>query len=160
NDVVVLWRPMHARDSGWWWGQPNMSRDDFRRVWAYMVDYFSNTKGLNNILYLQSWYWAHYDSNFMDQIYAGDSNVDIVAVDHTEDSRAIDPALEYRNLQAFGKVIGVAQGNPGGGSDRDWFRNRDADNWVGEIEYIRNNWPDATFFIQFDYDHDYPNIDQ
>src|SRR5262245_5966064 len=22
NDVVVLWRPMHARNSEWWWGAP------------------------------------------------------------------------------------------------------------------------------------------
>ncbi len=22
NDVVVLWRPMHARNAGWWWGCP------------------------------------------------------------------------------------------------------------------------------------------
>ena len=89
NDVVVLWRPMHARNAEWWWGAPNMSREDYSRIWAHMVSYFSNTWGLDNILYLQSFYFASagvfpYDLSPSSTLYAGDSNVDIVGVDHTE----------------------------------------------------------------------------
>src|SRR5678815_5396215 len=41
--VVVLWRPFHEMNGGWfWWGaQPP---DQFIRVWQHMFDYFTNTK--------------------------------------------------------------------------------------------------------------------
>ena len=151
NDVVVLWRPMHARNAGWWWGAPNMSRGDYSRIWAHMVDYFSNAWGLDNILYFQSWYFASpgvypYDLNPSSTLYAGDSNVDIVGVDHTEDPRA-DYAAEYNNLLSLGKPFGISEG-----SDGDWSGSGNYD-MRRVIAHIKQRWPRCAFFIQFDNDH-------
>jgi mannan endo-1,4-beta-mannosidase len=151
NDVVVLWRPMHARNAGWWWGAPNMSRTDYSRIWAHMVDYFSNVWGLDNILYFQSWYFASpgvypFDLSPSSTLYAGDSNVDIVGVDHTEDPRA-DYAVEYNNLLSLGKPFGISEG-----SDGDWSGSGNYD-MRRVIAHIKQRWPRCVFFIQFDNDH-------
>jgi mannan endo-1,4-beta-mannosidase len=146
NDVTVLWRPMHARDGDpWWWSYLNLPQDDYNRIWAHMVDYFSNTWGLDNILYMQSWYYV---SSTAYSSYAGDSNVDIVAVDHGEDPAA-DYDTEYAYLLALGKPFGISQGSIGdavGNGDYDMRR---------ELDLIKNRWPRCTFLVQFDYDHDY-----
>ena len=151
NDVVVLWRPMHARNAEWWWGAPNMSRGDYSRIWAHMVDHFSNVWGLDNILYFQSWYFASpgvypYDLNPSSTLYARDSNVDIVGVDHTEDPRA-DYAAEYNNLLSLGKPFGISEG-----SDGDWSGSGNYD-MRRVIAHIKQRWPRCAFFIQFDNDH-------
>ena len=47
--VVVLWRPFHEMNGGWfWWG--GKSPDSFVAVWRHMFDYFTRTKGLDNLL--------------------------------------------------------------------------------------------------------------
>jgi mannan endo-1,4-beta-mannosidase len=47
--VVVLWRPFHEMNGGWfWWGAKDP--DAFIRVWQHMFDYFSKTKNLDNLL--------------------------------------------------------------------------------------------------------------
>src|SRR5262245_55143181 len=151
NDVVVLWRPMHARNSEWWWGAPNMSREDYSRIWAHMVDYFSNVWELDNILYLQSFYFASagvfpYDLSPSSTLYAGDSNVDIVGVDHTEDPRA-DYVAAYKNLLSLGKPFGISEG-----SDGDWSGSGNYD-MRRAIAHIKTFWPRCVFLIQFDNDH-------
>jgi mannan endo-1,4-beta-mannosidase len=158
NDVVVLWRPMHARNAGWWWGAPNMSRGDYSRIWAHMVDYFSNAWGLDNILYFQSWYFASpgvypYDLSPSSTLYAGDRNVDIVGIDHTEDPRA-DYAAEYNNLLSLGKPFGISEG-----SDGDWSGSGNYD-MRRVIAHIKQRWPRCAFFIQFDNDHVGPDPDR
>jgi hypothetical protein len=144
NGVVVLWRPMHARDgASWWWSYANLPQEDYNRIWSHMVDYFSNAWGLDNILYMQSWYYG-----FMPETYAGDGNVDIVALDHGEDPASSYDA-EYANMLSLGKPFGISQGSIGdarGDGDYDLRQ---------EIALIKNRWPRCSFFIQFDYDHDY-----
>jgi mannan endo-1,4-beta-mannosidase len=156
HGVIVLWRPMHARDSGWWWGYPNMSRDDYRRIWAHMVDYFSHTWGLDNILYVQSWYFCDYKGFGPNHpLYAGNDLVDLVAVDHGADHvRPVDLAQEYTNLLSFGKPFGISQGQV----DDEWARTHDYD-MRKQINHIRQTWPRCTFIIQFDHDHDQAEAD-
>ena len=50
-NVVVLWRPFHEMNGGWfWWG--GKDPDEFIRVWRHMFDYFTKTKGLDNLLWV------------------------------------------------------------------------------------------------------------
>ena len=45
SGVVVLWRPFHEVNGGWfWWGDKDPAQ--FIKVWRHMFDYFSETKGL------------------------------------------------------------------------------------------------------------------
>ena len=77
---------------------------------------------------------------------AGDSNVDIVGVDHTEDPRA-DYVAEYKNLLSLGKPFGISEGSIG---DSDGSGNYDMRR---AIAHIKEFWPRCVFFIQFDNDH-------
>ena|SRR6266481_4493592 len=53
-----------------------------------------------------------YDLSPGSTLYAGDSNVHILGVDHTEDPRA-DYAVEYNNLLSLGKPFGISEGSDG-----------------------------------------------
>lgn len=50
-DVPVLWRPFHEFDGGWfWWGMGGS--DNFNTLWRFMYDYYTNEKGLNNLIWV------------------------------------------------------------------------------------------------------------
>ncbi|MCL2270245.1 MAG: glycoside hydrolase family 26 protein, partial [Treponema sp.] len=54
--VPVLWRPLHEASNytgrpGWfWWGA---DKESYLALWAYMHDYFTNERGLDNLI----WVW-------------------------------------------------------------------------------------------------------
>jgi hypothetical protein len=51
RDVPILWRPMHEFTGTWfWWGKhgPEALKD----LWHHMHDYFTNTRGLNNLVWV------------------------------------------------------------------------------------------------------------
>ncbi|MFN8562716.1 MAG: glycosyl hydrolase [Anaerolineae bacterium] len=79
--VVVLWRPWHENNGEWfWWG--NQTPAQFSALWVDMYNYFTYTKGLNNLLWVFSattpWdQWALP----ADAVYPGDQYVDIVGLD-------------------------------------------------------------------------------
>jgi mannan endo-1,4-beta-mannosidase len=80
--VPVLWRPLHEASNfsgrpGWfWWGA---NRASYLALWAYMHDYFTNTKGLDNLI----WVWNGQNRNW----YPGPETVDIAGYDCYENNR-------------------------------------------------------------------------
>ena len=81
--IVVLWRPLHeAQGTFWWYGNGNYTA--YKALWNTMYDYFTTTKGLENLI----WVWSSTDglgdiSNWCPE------NVDIVGAD-IYDSAKID----------------------------------------------------------------------
>jgi hypothetical protein len=51
-NVALLWAPFHeVQPNGWiWWSKG--TGPQYVALWKYMFDYFTNTKGLNNIIWL------------------------------------------------------------------------------------------------------------
>ena len=50
-DVVVLWRPFHEMNGGWfWWGGKDSAT--FIKLWRQMFDYFTKVKHLDNLLWV------------------------------------------------------------------------------------------------------------
>src|SRR6266508_1751937 len=138
NDVVVLWRPMHGNNLQWWWS--TLGQKGYRRVWAHMVDYFSTTWGLDNILYFQSWYPVEGTG----RKYAGGDIVDIVGMDDIPTNPITPPGL-WDSLRAFGKPIAVSEGWLPEGTTPGSFDTRTI------IEGIKRLAPRITFFVQFDH---------
>jgi hypothetical protein len=136
NDVVVLWRPMHGNNLPWWWS--TLGQEGYRRVWAHMVDYFSNTWGLDNILYFQSWYAVEGTG----RKYAGGDLVDIVGMD---DIPTNTPPGLWDSLLAYGKPIAVSEGWLPENTTPGSFDTRT------NIEGIKRLAPRITFFVQFDH---------
>ena len=95
-DVVVLWRPFHEMNGGWfWWGAKEP--ETFIRVWRQMFDYFTKTKGLNNLL----WVYSPNHGEKTAAYYAGDHYVDIVGLDAYTDF--VDPQ-HIRGYDAVAKL--------------------------------------------------------
>ncbi|MFA6937396.1 MAG: glycosyl hydrolase [Treponema sp.] len=76
--IVVLWRPLHEaggdpqyNDPWFWWGESGS--EAYIALYKYMYDYFTNTKGLANLI----WVWNGQGSSW----YPGDAYVDIAGFD-------------------------------------------------------------------------------
>src|SRR5262245_56795805 len=121
-----------------------MAQADYNRIWAHMFDYFTNTWGLNNLLWNMDWYHGgRWSGGDVSHLYVGSQYVDIVSVDST--SLDIRPE-EYANILAFGKPIGVGQ--DGADSADPTY----VDNVYPQITNIRANLPRITHHIQFEKD--------
>lgn len=70
SGVVVIWRPFHEMNAGFWWGKHN--GELFKAVWRDMFTYFCNQKKLNNLI------WAFTGSP---EFYPGNEFVDITGID-------------------------------------------------------------------------------
>jgi mannan endo-1,4-beta-mannosidase len=76
QDIPVLWRPLHEASGGWfWWGAKDVSEPAkrFIALWEFMYDYFTNEKGLNNLI----WVWNGQHKDW----YPNPDTVDIVGFD-------------------------------------------------------------------------------
>jgi hypothetical protein len=74
-NVAVLWRPFHEAGGNWfWWSMEGGAQ--YVRLWTFMYDYFTNTKGLNNLV------WLHpFDGSPPAAFYPGKNYVDIAGAD-------------------------------------------------------------------------------
>jgi mannan endo-1,4-beta-mannosidase len=51
RDIPVLWRPLHEFTGSWfWWGKHGP--EAFKALYLHMYDYFTNTRGLNNLIWV------------------------------------------------------------------------------------------------------------
>lgn len=135
--VVVLWRPFHEMNGGWfWWGaQPPA---EFVKVWRHMFDYFSKTKKLDNLL----WVYGPNQQDDADKYYPGDEYADIIGLDaYTND---IDPEhiRGYEALALRPKPFGFTEYGPHG-----------AEKPPGDYDYrrfiagVQKHFPRTVFFM-------------
>ena len=96
--VVVLWRPMHEAcgnygkfgglGKAWfWWGTEGP--EPYLALYRYMFDYFTNEKGLHNLI----WVWNGQEAAW----YPGDEYVDIVGYDIYDDINKHKAGDKYYN---------------------------------------------------------------
>lgn len=135
--VVVLWRPFHEMNGGWfWWG--GQTPETFIKLWRQMFVYFTQTKGLNNLL----WVYAPNQAPNAGLYYPGDRYVDMVGLDAYTDF--VDPKhiKGYAALVALPKPYGFTEFGP-----------HDSKNPPGDYDYprflagVRSNFPATCFFM-------------
>lgn len=96
--IVVLWRPLHeakgnyglyggAGKAWFWWGASGP--DPYKALWKYMFDYYTNEKGLHNLI----WVWNGQGADW----YPGDEYCDIVGYDIYDDRNKNGPGTSYYN---------------------------------------------------------------
>jgi mannan endo-1,4-beta-mannosidase len=114
--VVVLWRPFHEMNGCWtWWACRDQTK--FINLWRDMFDYFTDDKGLNNLLWVYApsrgpvTYAAEY-------YYPGDDYVDIVGLDYYLYENTLEPIHErgWPELKALGKPMALTEFGPSGWS--------------------------------------------
>jgi len=131
--VVVLWRPFHEMNGGWfWWGRREPA--DYVTLWKHMFDYFVKTKHLNNLL----WVYAPSTTSSSPAIsfYPGDDSCDIVELDHYAEGLEL---RGYAELTAIGKPFGITEIGP----QRDLRGNYD---YAKLLVAIRERYPNTVFF--------------
>ncbi len=131
--VVVLWRPLHEMNGGWfWWGR--RERAEYVAVWLHMFEYFTETKKLDNLLWVYSASARHQVP--ADLYYPGAAYCDIVGLDHYADAFDLPG---YRELTALGKPFGLTEVGP----KRDL---RGSFDYAKLIVAIKERYPETTFF--------------
>jgi mannan endo-1,4-beta-mannosidase len=137
--VVVLWRPFHEMNGGWfWWGGKDPAT--FVKVWRHMFDYFTKTKRLDNLLWV---YGPNHGANAA-AYYPGDSYADVVGLDAYTDYIDKQHIKGYDDIIKLGKPFGFTEFGPHGSSnppgDYDYRQ---------FIEGITKEFPRTTFFLSW-----------
>ncbi len=137
--VVVLWRPFHEMNGGWfWWGDQDFAT--FIQVWRHMFHYFSVRKGLDNLLWV---YGPNHGQNTA-KYYAGDNYVDIVGLDAYTDFIDPEHIKGYKEIASLPKPFGFTEFGPYGS------RNPPGDyDYRRFLEGIRKNFPKSCFFMSW-----------
>jgi len=152
--VVVLFRPMQEMNASWyWWGISSHPSDPepFIRVYRAMYDYFSNEKGLDNLIWIYSPSSTYGNDTrtssvfrAVDWTYPGDDYVDIIAGTNYADDMSISDYPVYVNM---GKPLGIAEyGLADVAKSGTWDTSR-------IIERIKNDYPRIAFWVCW---HGYP----
>ena len=116
--VPVLWRPFAEMNGTWfWWG--NLQRDHYISLWRDLHGYFTQTRGLTNLLWVfepdQTVHLVAGTTSSgtpIDYYYPGDDVVDVVGHNFYDD----DWALPFRSdliWERYGKIFAVPQAGPG-----------------------------------------------
>jgi mannan endo-1,4-beta-mannosidase len=90
--VIVLFRPLHEANGGWfWWGNDRHrpSADEFVAVWRAVHGYFTVTRRLDNLLWVYSANVTYRAGQpRADAYYPGDAYVDVLGLDFYDDNAA------------------------------------------------------------------------
>ncbi|MFO1478013.1 MAG: glycosyl hydrolase [Verrucomicrobiota bacterium] len=137
--VVVLWRPFHEMNGGWfWWGGKDPAT--FIRLWRQMFDYFTRVKKLNNLL----WVYSPNHGLRTADYYPGDDCVDLVGLDAYTDNIDPEHIRGYPEVAAIGKPFGFTEFGPHGPSNPPG--NYD---YLRFLDGVRTNFPKAVFFMSW-----------
>ncbi|MEM9775858.1 MAG: glycosyl hydrolase, partial [Chloroflexota bacterium] len=144
NGVVVLFRPLHEMNGDWFWWGANIHPDDnvpYIKLWRQMHQYFTQTKGLDNLLwvYAASTYAGESWKQPVDYFYPGDDVVDIVGLDVYDDGLN---ASGYEQMLKLGKPFALAEIGP--------LNQRDGsfDN-LYMLEQIQARYPEAVYWLMW-----------
>ena len=130
SGVVVLWRPYHEMNGGWfWWG----AKPDFKSLWKLMYDRYTNYHGLNNLI----WVWSPNISNPIVEYYPGDDYVDIVGFDgyprdvrNWDSDETLKNELDEMKKLSKNKIIALTEVG-----------------WLPEMEWMKNERPEIVWFL-------------
>jgi hypothetical protein len=103
--VPVLFRPFHEMTGAFWWGSRNPVA--FRKVWRELFTYFTEAKGLHNLV----WVWSPLVSSRAMDYYPGNAFVDVTGLDIYAASVAVATNV-YADLMKTGKPFAVTEFGP------------------------------------------------
>jgi mannan endo-1,4-beta-mannosidase len=90
KNIPVLWRPLHEASGGWfWWGGPSGSAA-YLALWEYMYNYFTNEKGLDNLI----WVWNGQNASWFPN---NPATADMVGFDYYTNANSQTNAQNYNS---------------------------------------------------------------
>jgi len=139
NGVVVLWRPFHEMNGDWFWWD-GKDPDTFKKLWRQEFDYFTRTKGLDNLLWVYS---PNHRTNTA-VYYPGGCYVDLVGLDAYTDFVDTNHILGYAEVARLPKPFGFTEFGPHSPS-----------NPPGDYDYrrflkgVKTDFPRTVFFMSW-----------
>ncbi len=124
HGVPILFRPLHEMNGTWfWWNSTQngktVSADCYANLWRWLHDYYTNTWGLDNLVWVYSPNVSagNVNGGMMSTLYnyPGDEYVDIVGVDWYTNTRTmeIENGNCYQNMvEQSGKIGAVCEFGP------------------------------------------------
>ncbi len=138
--AVVIWRPFHEVNGGWfWWGhrKDRETGEDFVSLWRHQYRYFTETKKLNNLLWAYSPSSNAHERTSVMFYYPGDDHVDIVGVDLYSNDTAMHG---YDALVRLDKPFGLTEFGP----RRDSRGTLDYEEFIRKV---RRQYPLTSFIL-------------
>jgi mannan endo-1,4-beta-mannosidase len=158
--VIALFRPMQEPNGSWfWWGMKSHPNDPspYVNVYRDMHDYFTNTKKLNNLLWVYSPNASMGETNSsswnrtVDWAYPGADYVDIIAGTTYNDSITL---ADYRTYIKMNKPLGIAELGPKlGGTDTTRAELNGTWDTHSIITTIKKKYPKVAYWVCW---HSYP----
>ncbi|MBX3085671.1 MAG: hypothetical protein KF716_28800 [Anaerolineae bacterium] len=155
--VVIIWRPFHEMNGGWfWWHQ--QPKAAFVALWQQMYTYFTEQRGLNNLLwaYSPNDVWSEWATP-VDYYYPGADYVDLVGLDvyYSKDQESLDLdryAGSYQPLAALNKPMGLFEfgPSPSNGCCPTQF------DYTKLLNDIRTKYPKLAFFQAWEWIYSIP----
>jgi mannan endo-1,4-beta-mannosidase len=154
--VIVLFRPMQEMNGNWfWWGMASHPGDPtpYKNVYQQMHDYFTDTKQLNNLIWVYSPNSSFGEGNgsswnrTVDWAYPGDAYVDIVAGTNYDDGMNL---VDYGKYVALKKPLGIGEFGPTIGGPAATNGTWDTSKIVTKI---KNSYPKIAYWVNW---HSYP----
>lgn len=113
KNIPVLWRPFSDMNGDWFWWGADEARPakDFHDMWKYMYNYFTNERGLNNLIWVFSVNQSTIKTNNPEEwlkgyvYYPGADFVDIVGMSIFDDNLEIKEPTDYTDLKQFLKPM-------------------------------------------------------
>jgi mannan endo-1,4-beta-mannosidase len=108
--VPVIFRPFHEHTGNWfWWGKPFCTKEEFKELWQFTIQYLRDKRQLHNVLYAYS--PDRISGNFDKYLerYPGDDYVDVLGYDDYYEFKDIrDTASMKLGIKALGQIASYA----------------------------------------------------
>lgn len=114
RDIIVLWRPYHEMNGGWfWWSHKNFrpTPEQFAALWRYTHDYLTRERGLTNLLWVYSAATQRNEKQLaVDYYYPGDAWVDVVGIDYYSGNlEKVNRFDQLTTLAKYGKPVALTE---------------------------------------------------
>ncbi len=117
--VTVIFRQFQEMNGDWfWWSygeNGRVSHEEFGKLWNYVFDYFTNKKGLHNLVlvYAPNATLSNKIIRPVTYYYPGNFHVDMVGLDYYHDDMTqVNADDSYDAMVALGKPFGFAEIGP------------------------------------------------
>jgi mannan endo-1,4-beta-mannosidase len=147
HGVVVLFRPFHEVNGGWFWWYSEKA-EEFKQMWRYWHTYLRESKGVHNILWVYSPSPLRRELFFKQgphRYYPGGEYVDINALDLYEHDLGDRYRGNYTAMVELGKPVGFGElGGDFPPTERNltWNLTRISD-------AMENHFPEAVYWLSW-----------
>lgn len=151
DPIPIIFRPWHEMDGNWfWWGENYCTKEQYKQLFVFTVDYLRKKKGLNNLLIAYSPDRHFHSEEEYLRFYPGDAFVDVLGIDDYYDFKEggdgigavvnklniiVDLASKKNKIPAFTETGSDKLENP------KWFTEKllkvlDSSNLMSKLSYV------------------------